>query len=675
LGVAVDHATDTVYVANAADDTVSVINGATCNASDSTGCDQTPPTVAVGSFDNAVAVDPTTNIVFVTNQDASPGTVSVIDGNSCKGSEPTGCASQPFTTVTAGGGASGLGVNAATNTIYVANTAEDSNNTPVPAGDTLSVLNGATCRPATPSGCAAVGTVPVGTDPAAVAVDPVTNTVYAANTGDNAVQEGTVSVVDGSTCDGSDPSGCATQIPTQVTVGADPVSVAADSTNRSIYVANLNDSTVSVIDATACNAHMSSGCADRPPTIALDGGPSSVVVDAARHTVYVTAQAANSVAVIDDRSCDAQHSVGCRHPVPTAAAGPFPDAAASDERYQTIYVGDTNGFQAPFELSMIDATSCNAAHARGCKRPPLPLPAGGSPNSIAVNQRTNAVYVAEGDSIQVIDAVDCNAHDGAGCRVTTNIPDGGVIVAVDPSTNTIYADNVRPDGTGYVSVIDGRHCDAADVTGCAAQTSANTATVAVGHYPAGIAVDPAGHTLYVANSGDQTVSVIDTTHCHAGDTSACAGQSPPTVAIANANGPFALALDPARRTLYATDASASFVGALSLIDTTDCRAGDASGCASQTPAMIGTPGVGGQVQVDPTTGAAYVAAFSDSSVSMIEGRHCNATDTSACRRVRTIDVGSGPSDLTLDQANRTAYVPNFYDNTTSLFAMFSGSGA
>jgi YVTN family beta-propeller protein len=673
LGVAVDEATDTVYVANAVDNTVSVIDGAACNSTDRAGCSNTPVTVPVGAFDNQLAVDPVTNMVFVTDQDASPGTVSVIDGNSCTGSDSTGCASQPFATVAVGGGPSGVGVNPATNTAYVANTAVDSNGQPVPNGDTLSVINGASCTPTNPVGCAAVGTVRVGTGPVAVAIDPATNTVYAANAGGNAFKEGSVSVVDGSTCDGSDPSGCASQTAPQVTVGAGPASVAIDSSNRSIYVTNGDDDTVSVIDARSCNAHATSACDDRPPTIAVEGGPNWTVVDPARHTVYVAAQAANSVAVVDDRSCDARRSSGCRHPVPTVAAGSFPNTAASDERFQTIYIGDTNAFQPPYTVAMINARSCNAADRRGCARPPATVGTDEAPNSIAVNQRTNTVYIAENDTLQVTDAAICNAHDQSGCQTTASVPAGATIVAVDPSTNTIYADNVRPDGSGYVSVIDGRHCDATDTSGCAAQTSASTATVAVGHFPFGIAVDSTGHTLYVANGGDQTVSVIDTTHCHAGDTSGCANQSPPTVAIANAIGPRALAVDPATHTVYAADASASRVGALSLIDTTHCRAGDTSQCGSQTPAMTGTPGVGGQVQIDPLTGLVYVVNVNDSSVSVIDGKRCNTDDTTGCQDMRTVEVGSRPTDLTLDQANRTVYVPNIYDNDASVFGMLRSS--
>ena len=185
LGLAVAQATDTVYVANAKDGTVSVINGATCNGSDGSGCRQKPTTVPVGAFGDSVAVDPVSDMVFVTNQDARPGTVSVIDGHACNGRHPAGCADQPFMTVDVGSGPSGIDVNPVTNTIYVANTAEDSNNTPLPHGSTLSVIDGATCKPTDRSGCTPVGTVRVGADPANLAVDPATNTVYVANTFDN----------------------------------------------------------------------------------------------------------------------------------------------------------------------------------------------------------------------------------------------------------------------------------------------------------------------------------------------------------------------------------------------------------------------------------------------------------------------------------------------------------
>lgn len=52
--IAIDQGTDTVYVTSVGDDTVSVFNGATCNAMNTSGCGQTPATVPVGVPDRPV---------------------------------------------------------------------------------------------------------------------------------------------------------------------------------------------------------------------------------------------------------------------------------------------------------------------------------------------------------------------------------------------------------------------------------------------------------------------------------------------------------------------------------------------------------------------------------------------------------------------------------------------
>ena len=64
---------------------------------------------------------------------------------------------------------------------------------------------------------------------------------------------------------------------------------------------------------------------------------------------------------------------------------------------------------------------------------------------------------------------------------------------MDPGAHTVYVPN-SDDGT--VSVIDG-------------STRTVTATVPVGKDPSRLAVDPGTHTVYVANYDDGTVSVIE----------------------------------------------------------------------------------------------------------------------------------------------------------------------
>jgi YVTN family beta-propeller protein len=121
-GLTADPATDTVYVTNhAAGDfpgTVSVINAATCNGTNHTGCGQTPATTAAGFGAIVAAVDPSTHQVYVTNlQDTS---VSVINRATCNGTDHTGCSRAPAEDAV-GNYPLAVTVDTATGTAYVSN--------------------------------------------------------------------------------------------------------------------------------------------------------------------------------------------------------------------------------------------------------------------------------------------------------------------------------------------------------------------------------------------------------------------------------------------------------------------------------------------------------------------------------------------------------------------------
>jgi DNA-binding beta-propeller fold protein YncE len=173
--VAVDPITNSIFVPNQEDSTVSVIDGTICNAADTDGCNQHPPTVAVGFSPGTLAVDPATDTVYVPNQDEN--TVSVLNGAACTLTHQSGCRhAAPTTTV--GSGPAGVAVDGATDTIYV--TSQNDHD--------LSVINGATCNAAVRLACGGTWpTVATGNFPQAVAVDQLTHTVYVANLGVNTV--------------------------------------------------------------------------------------------------------------------------------------------------------------------------------------------------------------------------------------------------------------------------------------------------------------------------------------------------------------------------------------------------------------------------------------------------------------------------------------------------------
>ena len=90
--IAIDQKTDTVYVTNNTDNTVSVFNGATCNARDTSGCGQTPATVPVGLGPLGIFADPVNHTVYVANFDTHAGdstTVSMIDSATCNATDLT----------------------------------------------------------------------------------------------------------------------------------------------------------------------------------------------------------------------------------------------------------------------------------------------------------------------------------------------------------------------------------------------------------------------------------------------------------------------------------------------------------------------------------------------------------------------------------------------------------
>ena len=138
VGVAVDTATHTVYVANG--NGVAVINAATCNGSDTFGCNQAPVTAPAGQGPLALAIDQKNHTLYVS--DLSDGTVSMINELTCNSEQSAGCSQVP-STVAVGSGPALLDIDQATGTVYVPNS----------NGDTVSVFDAATCNATDAAGC------------------------------------------------------------------------------------------------------------------------------------------------------------------------------------------------------------------------------------------------------------------------------------------------------------------------------------------------------------------------------------------------------------------------------------------------------------------------------------------------------------------------------------------
>lgn len=297
-----------------------------------------------------------------------------------------------------------------------------------------------------------------GIDPVGIAIDGTTHTVYVANA------SGTVAVLDSRACTATHPTGCKLH-PAAVRVGLQPQFLALDASAHTLYVANTNSDTVSVIDTHACNAAVHRACRVRG-TVHVGPAPFAVAVDDRTHSVYVSDLGAPKVAVIDGRTCNGAVATGCGRRPATVAVGRIPGGIAVDERTDTVYVSG----QASNDVSVIDGRACGATDTSGCGRRPLRIRAGMGARGVALDERTRTLYVANSgaNTVSVIDAATCNARVHSGCAAPAPQLPVGISprrVVVDPLTNTVYVTNA---GSDSVSMLNGRTCNGRVRTGCRA---------------------------------------------------------------------------------------------------------------------------------------------------------------------------------------------------------------
>jgi YVTN family beta-propeller protein len=154
--VAVNSATNTVYVSNSNDGTVSVIDGST---------NQKTATITVGGMPQGIAVNPVTNMVYVALFAGTSSTVTVIDGSD-----------NSIVTTLSDSGATYVAVDSSSNRIYTSD-----------SDSTVRVIDGSTNTVA--------ATVTFNSVLEGIAVDPVRSLVYVEEVG----LPPSVAVIDGST--------------------------------------------------------------------------------------------------------------------------------------------------------------------------------------------------------------------------------------------------------------------------------------------------------------------------------------------------------------------------------------------------------------------------------------------------------------------------------------------
>jgi YVTN family beta-propeller protein len=317
-----------------------------------------------------------------------------------------------------------------------------------------------------------VATVPVGYRPYGVGVNPSTHKVYVTNNASN-----TVSVIDGTT----------NVVVASVAVGREPYYWLGvlPSLDR-IYVVNNGggavDGTLSVIDGgTDTVAATVSGLGLYPVGIAVHEGRQRVYVEGDERLVEVDAVTG---AVLRTVAMPGQSS--------GLVIDPALDMAVSV--YGVDEPIETHAWLLPDILPMGDTSDWS-----------------GYP---AVNTATHRAFYANriGQQVVVQDLTDLTveAHISLALRP--------FIAAVDPDRSCLYLTNP---GFDFVTVVD-------------TVAQRELGIVRVGKQPSGVAADPTNGRVYVANTGDGTVSVIQGERCDLAGTATPTPVPPTATALPSA---------------------------------------------------------------------------------------------------------------------------------------------
>ncbi|HYC36635.1 MAG TPA: DUF4214 domain-containing protein [Usitatibacter sp.] len=308
--------------------------------------------------------------------------------------------------------------------------------------------------------------VAVGSQPVAIAVNPVTNKVYVANRGSN-----TVTVIDG-----------ATRATTTVNVGAGPTHIAVNPERNRIFVGNVTAASVSVID----------GSTDTVVATLATGGAGWTAVNPLTDRAYVLrTSTADEVNVLQ----------GDGYALTSATRSYTPVALAINPVNNYLYiVHQTTG-----DIVALDVTNSVPYPPRVCPDgmggirpfdeheadPPPCINVPDTPVAVAINPVTNTVYAVSSTPTNQISVINGTNHTFA----SLSPPGVGSLaraIAVNPLTNKIYAAF-----DAHVVVVDG-----------ATQAMTVIPSGAAGSGPVAIGINISTNRIYVPNANG-TLTVIN----------------------------------------------------------------------------------------------------------------------------------------------------------------------
>jgi 6-phosphogluconolactonase len=308
---------------------------------------------------------------------------------------------------------------------------------------------------------------------------------------------------------------------------------------------------------------------------------------------------------------------------------------------------------------------------------------GSGPSSIAVDPASKFAYVANYNAY-TISAYSITAGTGALVPLDMDPVTAGVqntiatgtrpsSIAIHPSGKFAYVTNYSSNNVSAYSIDAAGVLASIDANGSIAGTS-----IATRAGPVSIAIDPSGGYAYVANSGDNSVSVysIDTTTGALTAIPASGAFGTPTYISTGtpAPTPWSVTVDPAGTYLYVANRASTASGG-NTVSIFTIGGGGGPGTLSTPSTKPTTEGLitGAtpvSVAIHPAGGFAYVVNTDSNTVNVYSTTDSVGTLTYKSQAV----TGNQPISISIDSTGQYAYVANYGDGTISTYSINLGTG-
>ena len=571
---------------------------------------------------NAVALDPSTGTLYSGGGDEGDGKLDVLDARHCSPVQG-GCPDRA--TLSDLGTPAAIAVDPGSGTVYVSGFGTHG---------VVGVVDGRHCNAGDVSGCQGpVGYIADSEQAFGLQIDSRTHTLYVGS-------ENGVGVVDIRACNAGHPTGCSGTV-ARVASGFGSVFPLLDAKTETLYVPQnfyaQGGDRVAVVDASRCNATVTSGCGADPATFPVGTGALKAALDPSTHTLYVGSELSAVASVVDVRRCNASTTAGCPRKAPPAVAiGPNTLDLAVTPRTHTLY-GLAAGAGV---LAVVDVRHCRAGDTSRCDQHARTVQTGPDTRDLVLDPRTHLLFLAVHgeDAVQVVDTRACSAVRHGGCRREAPARPSTTTARVIGST--IYQGPAYGDRTTKTLTFAAtRHCNVRDRSRCAPRASIDLG------YAAGLAVDPSSDTLYLVDAHAGLVHLVDARTCNVNRRTGCtpfATFSVPSVGN--------LYLDHSSHTVYADQDDLSSVAVIAGLH---CNGRDRTGCGRPVlEVQLGdTPG---EIHVDQAGDTAYVALIDEGKLALLPSAAC-VQASSGCAVVTTTQITGFPLALAEAPGRHTLY--------------------